>query len=183
MSGAEIDADRKLMTREERRAVLIAVEAYRSKTGVSEKALMRAVGVDADYLSRVRSPGQRLRWGNARKVFAFLEENPKGLPTCRFEPHGARLMAEIEQRREAQRAVEAERAARAAELDRRERSGVAAAVAPVALKEPSDLVRLVQVRYPALMARVIEIARDEGRMPGELILSLIEQGVAARGGA
>lgn len=168
------------MTAADRQALIDEVATYRRETGMSETAICAAALGDRHYVYRLRIRRGNMGWPNAVKLRAFMAANPKGVNDVVVPTHHATVMAGIARRREETERRDQERARRAALLDQAER---AAPVASVLLETPSDLMRMVQRRAPALMGRVIEVARDAGEMPGDLILSMIEQGLEARGAA
>lgn len=144
-------------------AVLSAqVERYCLRLGITKAALSRASGVPAQTLSHLLRV-QSVRPETVAAVRGFIEANPERLPDGPSAKEA--VIAQLPVRGTATAMTVATKAT-PAEL-----------VASALVETPSDLIRHVAVRWPAVWQAVLLRARADAKPPGATLLAAIERGL------
>ena len=179
--------DPRFLTDAARAELLGQVVDYCARLDIPVSVFGRSLRDDA-LVHKLRSDPARVTVKRADTIRAFMAKHPNGFDReAEREKNLARsqeTQSEIDAMRRAAEARHEARAARAREVDQRERMGARPSeqLARVALAEPHDAIALVKRRWPDLLDRLLDEARSAGRMPGELMVDAIEAGLAALAG-
>lgn len=139
------------------------VDRYCLRLGITKAALSRASGVPAQTLSHLLR-STKAKPETVTAIRGFIEANPDRLPDS-MPAAVERVVEPVPVKLTAKSATVAIKAT-PAEL-----------VATAMLETPSDLVRHVAVRWPAVWQAVLLRARADGKQPGATLLAVIERGL------